>query len=181
MSLSRACILATTALLCACNGWSGMGHRGDSNDDEAVVTNQPVSAEGRAKEGTISVKAPGVDISISVPKEITGEAKAGQDSKVVYPGATLGGMAIAAAGKDNQGGDTDVEVRFQTADPPAKVAAWYRDPARVEGFRLTSDQRGGPGYVFTGIEQHDEHPFKVSFGPGAGGGTEGRLSVHHND
>ena len=139
------------------------------------------AAEGMAKPGTISVKAPGVDISISVPKEMTGEARAGKDSKVLYPGATLGGIGIAAAEKDKQGGDTEVEVRFQTTDSPEKVAAWYRDPARADGFRLTSDRRDGGNYVFTGIEQHVQHPFKLSFGPGAGGGTEGRLRVHHSD
>lgn len=178
MAASRLCVLAAILCLGACH--VDRGHGGD--DDNISVTNgAAVSAEGTAKPGTISVKAPGVDISISVPKELSGEARVGKDSKVLYPGSTLGGMAIAAAGKDSQGGDTDVEVRFQTTDSPQKVASWYRDPARADGFRLTSDRRDGANYVFTGIEQHEQHPFKVSFGPGAKGGTEGRLRVHHND
>lgn len=172
----RRCVPAALLCLCACHV-----DRGHGADSDVVDNGQTVSAEGRAKAGTISVKAPGVDMSISVPKELSGEAKVGKDSKVLYPGSTLGGMAIAAADKDNQGGDTDVEVRFQTADSPEKVARWYRDPVRAEGFRLTSDRRDGQSYVFTGIEQHEQHPFKVSFGPGSGGGTEGRLRVHHND
>jgi hypothetical protein len=176
MLASRPCVLAAILCLCACHV-----DRGHGADSDVVENNQMVSAEGRAKAGTISVKAPGVDISISVPKELSGEAKVGKDSKVLYPGSTLGGMAIAAADKGNQGGDTDVEVRFQTADSPQTVASWYRDPARAEGFKLKSDRRDGANYVFTGIEQHESHPFKVSFGPGAGGGTEGRLRVHHND
>ncbi len=96
-----------------------------------------------------------------MPKELSGEARVGKDSKVLYPGSTLGGMAIAAAGKDSQGGDTDVEVRFQTTDSPQQVASWYRDPARADGFRLTSDRRDGPNYVFTGIEQHEQHERSV--------------------
>ena len=72
MAASRMFALAATALLCACNGGGG-------DDDNLAAGNQPVSAEGKARDGTISVKAPGVDISISVPKELTGEAKAGKD------------------------------------------------------------------------------------------------------
>jgi hypothetical protein len=166
--------LAAITLLCGCGGGK------DDEDDNFAAGNQSVSAEGRAREGMISVKAPGVDISISVPKELTGEAKAGKDSQVLYPGATLGGIAIAADEKDRQGGDTDVEVRFRTLDAPDTVAAWYRDPARAEGFRLTWSRRDGPKFVFTGIERRDDRPFKVSFGPAAGGGTEGRLRTHHN-
>jgi hypothetical protein len=172
MGAVRIFALAATALLCGCGG--------GGDDDNFAGGNGSVSAEGKAKEGRISVKAPGVDISISVPKELTGEAKAGRDSKVLYPGATFAGIAIAAGDKDSKGGDTDVEVRFKTADSPDTVAAWYRDPARADGFRLTSARRDGSRYVFTGIQRRDEHPFKVTFGPG-GGGTEGRLRVHHND
>ncbi|HEY1606294.1 MAG TPA: hypothetical protein VGF77_11940 [Allosphingosinicella sp.] len=175
MSALRLCVMAATLCLCACHP----GGRDEEGDNQAT-TNQPVSAEGKAKAGTISVKAPGVDISINVPKEMTGDARAGKDSKVLYPGAALGGIAIAAAGNDAQGGDTDVEIRFQTPDSPDKVAAWYRDPARSDGFRLTSEAHNGGNYVFNGVERHDQHPFKVSFGPGSGG-TEGRLHVHHND
>lgn len=176
MAASRMFALAATAFLFAgCN----VGGRGD--DDNLLAANQSVSAEGKAQEGKISVKAPGVDISISVPKELTGEAKVGKDSKILYPGAILAGMAIAAGEKDNQGGDTDVEMRFKTADAPDTVVAWYRDPARAEGFRLDSARREGSETIFTGVQRRDNHAFKVTLGPGAGGGTEGRLRIHHDD
>ena len=173
MAASRMFALAASVL--ACSGCGGPGE-----EDNLVASNQSVSAEGKAQEGKISVKAPGVDITISVPKELTGEAKAGKDSKILYPGATLAGMAIAADDKDRQG-DTDVEMRFKTADSPDTVAAWYRDPARADGFRLDSAKREGTEFVFTGVQRRDNHPFKVTLGPGAGGGTEGRLRIHHDD
>ncbi|MBV8685078.1 MAG: hypothetical protein JOZ90_14075 [Alphaproteobacteria bacterium] len=138
-----------------------------------------VSAEGRAQEGKISIKAPGVDIAISLPKEMTGEARAGRDSRVLYPGSALPGMAVSAGENDGKGGETDVEMRFRTADPPEKVVAWYRDPARREGFRLTAARRDGASVVFEGIQKRDGHPFKVTVSPARGGGTEGRLRVHH--
>jgi hypothetical protein len=173
MAVLRICALAAAIL--ACSGCGGPGE-----EDNLLAANQSVSAEGKAREGMISVKAPGVDITISVPKELTGEAKAGKDSKILYPGATLAGMAIAAGEKDNRGGDTDVEMRFKTSDTPDKVAAWYRDPARADGFRLDSAKREGSELVFTGIQRRDNHAFKVTLAPGAGGGTEGRLRIHHD-
>ena len=175
MAASRIPALAATALLIAgCNA-------GGDDDENLLAANQTVSAEGKAREGMISVKAPGVDITISVPKELTGGAKVGKDSKILYPGATLAGMAIAAGEKDNHGGDTDVEMRFKTADSPDTVASWYRDPARAEGFKLDSVKREGTDLVFTGIQRRDHHPFKLTLGAGAGGGTEGRLRIHHDD
>ncbi|MDB5692745.1 MAG: hypothetical protein JWO81_1808 [Alphaproteobacteria bacterium] len=173
MAASRMIALAATALLCGCGG--------GGDEDNLDASNQSVSAEGKAQEGKISFKAPGVDITFSVPKELTVEAKARRDSKVLYPGAILAGMAVAAGEKGGQGGDTDTEVRFKTADPPEKVAAWYHDPARAEGFRLKSERRQGSSFVFTGIQRRDKDPFKASFGPGAGGGTEGRLRTHDSD
>jgi hypothetical protein len=172
MAASRMYALAATALLCGC------GSAGD--DDNLFAGNQSVSAEGKAQEGKISVKAPGVDISFSVPKELTVEAKAGKDNKLLYPNATLSGIAFAAGDKGNQGGDTDVEVRFKAPDALDKVAAWYRDPARAAGFRLTSERREGTDLVLAGV-QRDKHAFKVTLRPGAAGGTEGRVRVHHDD
>src|SRR6476661_4505648 len=99
MAGSRMFALAATAFLFA--GCHVGGHGDD--DDNLLAANQVVSAEGKAQEGKISVKAPGVDITISVPKELTGGAKVGKDSKILYPGATLAGMAIAAGEKDNHG------------------------------------------------------------------------------
>jgi hypothetical protein len=139
-----------------------------------------VSAEGQAQEGKISIKAPGLDLAISLPKELTGEAKTGRDSKVLYPNATLAGMAIAA-GETGKGGDTDVEMRFRTGDPPDQVAAWYRDPARRDGFKLTGEARDKGDFVFTGVQRRDRHPFQVRLGAAGGGGTDGRLRVHHLD
>jgi hypothetical protein len=172
MAASRMFALAATALLWGCGA--------PDDEDNLLAGNESVSAEGKAQEGKISVKAPGVDISFSVPKELTVDAKAGKDNKLLYPDATLSGIAFASGEKDNQKGDTDVEVRFKAPDPVDKVAAWYRDPARADGFRLTSETREGTQLVLAGM-QRDRHAFKVTLGPGAGGGTEGRVRVHHDD
>jgi len=142
------------------------------------------SAEGTAEEGKITLKGPGVDMSFVVPKGMRGEAKADKNSNFLYPGATIGGIAIVGTqGKNDKsgGGDTEAEFRFATADPPAKVAAWYRDPARGKDLHVTAASRDGDDMIISGVEPGDNHPFKVRLKARPGGGTDGRLTIHHED
>ena len=90
-------------------------------DNPTSVTNSPVSAEGKAEEGKISLKMPGVDMTLSLPKGVADEARAERDSKLLYPGATLRGMAIAAGPDSDKSGDSEVEIRFSTPDAVDKV------------------------------------------------------------
>ena len=166
-------------VLAAAIGLAGCGSDDDGN--AAASVNRPVSAEGKAEEGKISVKAPGVDLALSLPKEMTGEAKVDRDSKVLYPGATISGIAIAAGAGGNDGGDSEVEMRFATSDSPEAVAGWYRDPARAAGYRLDKAGKEGDAWIILGTQNRDKHPFKVRLTPRAGGGTEGRLTVRHHD
>jgi hypothetical protein len=124
---------------------------------------------------------PGVDMTLSLPKGVVDEARADRDSKLLYPGATLRGMAIAAGPGSDKSGDSEVEIRFSTPDPIDKVAGWYRDPARADGFRLERARQEGEAWLVNGIQKRDEHPFKLRLSPRAGGGTDGRLAVHHRD
>ncbi|HEU0135505.1 MAG TPA: hypothetical protein VFR28_11845, partial [Allosphingosinicella sp.] len=131
---------AAAALLCACDGRD----RGDEGSN--AVTNAPVSAEGKAEEGKISLKMPGVDMTLSLPEAVADEARADRDSKLLYPGGTLRGMAIAAGPDSDRSGESEVEIRFSTPDPVDKVAAWYRDPARADGFQLRSAAEEGTSW-----------------------------------
>ncbi|MEA3032365.1 MAG: hypothetical protein QOH86_381 [Sphingomonadales bacterium] len=171
----RSSLLAAPLLLLA-----GCQMRGD-DDEAAANTSQPISAEGKAEEGKISINAPGFALTFNLPKEMSRTAKADKDSKMLYPGATIAGVAVAAGkgGKDAE--QSEVEMRFRTADPVERVAAWYRDPARAAGFKLQGVGREGNGVVITGIQNSDRHPFKVHLSPVADGGTDGRLTIHHSD
>ena len=168
-------LAAAAALLGACDA------KFDRNAAENASADAPVSAEGKAEEGKISVKAPGFDLKFSLPKGMVGEAKAERDSKLLYPGAILRGMAIAAGEGRGKGGDSEVEIGFSTSDPVDKVVAWYRDPARAEGFRLERAKRDGDGWRITGVQKRDGHRFKLRLSPRPGGGTDGRLTVRHRD
>lgn len=169
------CPVLAVALLCGCKG------KIDAEEFDNASANAHVSAEGKAEEGKISLKMPGVDMTISLPKGVADEARAERDSKLLYPGSTLRGMAIAAGPDSDKSGDSEVEIRFSTPDGPDKVAAWYRDPARADGFRLESSGREGDSWQMTGVQKRDKHGFKLRLSPRAGGGTDGRLTVRHQD
>jgi hypothetical protein len=175
MNRRSLCTVLTAALLCACQG------KPDPEEGDNASANVTVSAEGRAEEGKISLKMPGVDMSISLPKEVADEARAERDSKLLYPGSALRGMAIAAGPGSDKSGDSEVEIRFSTADDPDKVAAWYRDPARADGFQLERAAKDGDAWEVTGVQKRDEHRFKLRLSARPGGGTDGRLTVRHQD
>ena len=168
-------LVLTAALLCACDGTV----RPEEPDN--VVVNESVSAEGKSEEGKISLKVPGLDMTLSLPKGVADEARAERDSKLLYPGAILRGMAVAAGPESARGGDSEVEIRFSTPDPVDKVAAWYRDPARAEGFQLQRAAKSGDAWLVTGVQKRDEHSFKLRLSPRSGEGTNGQLTIRHRD
>lgn len=158
----------------------GIGEEDEPIENHAAA-NVQVSAEGKAEEGKISVKAPGFDVAFTLPKEMAEEARADRDSKILYPGAAIRGLAVAAGPGGDKGSDSEVEMRFSTKHSVDQVAAWYRDPARADGFRLKGAQKEGDAIVVTGIQKRDNHPFKVRLTVRPGGGTDGRLTVRHKD
>jgi hypothetical protein len=175
MNRLNLCLPLLAASLFACDSKVGRGDAGNA------AAESPVSAEGQAEEGKVSIKAPGFDLKFSLPKGIAGEARVERDSKLLYPGAVLRGMAIAAGQGDDKGENSEVEIGFSTPQPVEAVAAWYRDPARKEGFRLERADQDGEGWTVTGIQKRDRHRFKLRLSPRPGGGTDGRLTVRHRD
>ncbi|HEX8449546.1 MAG TPA: hypothetical protein VF652_08145 [Allosphingosinicella sp.] len=166
---------AAAFLLFACDSKDSGDRPGDG------AANDHVSAEGKSEEGKVSLKMPGLDMTLSLPKGVADEARAERDSKLLYPGATLRGMAIAAGPDSDKSGDSEVEIRFSSPDPVDKVAAWYRDPARAAGFQLERATRQGDAWLFTGVQKRDEHRFKLRLSPRPGEGANGQLTVRHSD
>jgi hypothetical protein len=170
--LAAACSLA----LVACH--SDQSRRSDSDSDSDSDGGR-VSAEGKAEEGKISINSPGFNLSLSLPKEMARQVRADRGNKIIYPGASMIGIAVAAGKGGDRSGESEVEIRFRTPVPLEDVAAWYRDPARAEGFRLQGVAREGGATVIQGIQNSDRRPFRVRLAGEAGGGTDGRLTIRH--
>jgi hypothetical protein len=167
-------VVGALAFLAACEAKIG-------KDSEAPREGAPTgaeAAEGKAEDGRFSIKGPGFDMKIAIPKGVSDRAEVDSDNGLLYPGASLSGMHIEAgasgAPADKNSG---VELRFTSADAPEKVAAWYRDPARVKEFSIGSASRVGASTIIAGTRKGDGGAFKVRIGPGAGGGTDGRLTL----
>lgn len=167
-------VIGGLTLLGACEAKIG-------KDDEAPkggAETAGAAAEGKAEDGRFSIKGPGFDMKIAIPKGVADQAEVDSDSGLLYPGASLSGMHIEAGGsaapaKKNSG----VELRFTSADAPDKVAGWYRDPARAGDFSVASARREGASVVIAGTQKSDGDGFKLRLSPGAAGGTEGRLTL----
>jgi hypothetical protein len=131
------------------------------------------SAENKAEEGEVSINAPGFQMKIDIPEGIRREANIHDDSGIIYPGSIVGGIHVEG-GRERGKSDGEVELRFTSADPPDRVAGWYRDPARAGDFTVAAAAREGEAYVFSGTTRDNGH-FRVRLAPRAGGGTEGRA------
>src|SRR5688500_8547921 len=164
--IRMALILGAAALVLGCEAKIG---KGDGN----MAANEQASAEGKAKEGQIAFSMPGFDVKMDVPLD---KAKAENEGKILYPGSKVTGIYIAAHPDAASGSDGEVELRFATADPPDKVAAWYRDPARAPDFALSSESKDGEAFLLAGEEKGDRQGFRLRL-EAKGGGTDGRLVV----
>jgi hypothetical protein len=163
--------LAALGLLAACEMKIG-------NEDEAAgnASAEPVteaSVQGKAKEGEFSINAPGFDMKFSIPAFVADRANVEDNQEMVYPGAKLSGLHVE--GRRQGEGDSAVELRFTSADPADRIAAWYRDPARAN-IAVASAGRQGDDYVIRGTRKDDSGPFTVRLSP-RGGGTDMRLTL----
>lgn len=166
MIRSPAWLLAAVAALAAC-------------EPDAATTQSrtaPTEVAGKAEAGTLSIDAPGFDMKLKIPESIRSEI--GGDNDIIYPGATVGGMHLAA-NADTGGGSGSVELRFTSADAVEKVAAWYRDPARAAELAVASAKREGAAVVIAGTTAggREADPFSLRLTPAPGGGTEGVLTL----
>lgn len=164
--------IAAVAALTACEARLG-------NDAPPVAEN--ATAAGRAEEGRLTIEAPGFNMSVSIPEGLRGDANMDDDSDLIYPGSTFGGIHVQGGterpGRDRGG---EVELRFTTGDAIDRVVAWYRDPARGGKINIASVARDGNGFTVTGTDRHDNDQFTLRLAP-RGSGTEGRLLIVDKD
>ncbi len=160
------------AFLAACEAKVGK----EAGSETAAANQAASAAEGKAEEGRFSIKAPGFDMKIDIPAGVTSHGDSENDT--LYPGSTLSGMHVEGSkgGADGKG-NAGIELRFTTPDAPAKVAAWYRDPARASAFSISNSRQEGGALVIAGAQKGDGDPFTLRLGPHGGGGTEGRLTL----
>ena len=166
---------AKLILLCGALALTAGCDRGAAGNGSAGG-NASATAEGKAEDGRVTVKAPGVDISVRIPEAVRSRMATNSNSELVPPGARIGGIHVQGMGREGgSGGDGTVELSFASDQAPQQLAAWYRDPARGPQFTVGSDIREGAAFVVGGTTRENGGRFTVRLSPRQGGGTEGRL------
>jgi hypothetical protein len=150
---------------------------GGGNEEAPLDAGNVATEAGKAEEGRLSIKGPGIDLAISVPEALRGRARVDGDNNIMPPGAAIAGMHVQGNGGDAQAGQDSVELRFTSEQSVEDVAAWYRDPARSADFRVTAARREGAETVIAGTTggQDAGGTFTARLTARAGGGTNGRL------
>ncbi|MDQ8758265.1 hypothetical protein RCO27_18710 [Sphingosinicella sp. LHD-64] len=153
------------ALLGACEARIG-------NDAAPVAEN--ATAENRAQEGRLTIEAPGFNLQMDIPESMRADINDDSDG-MIYPGAAFGGIHVQGNRGDGRDRPDEVELRFSTGDDPARVAAWYRDPARSSEFSITRNAEENGATVIAGNQADGDGTFTLHLAPRGGGGTEARL------
>jgi len=121
-------VLPAAAALAACGG-DGEGTSISIQGDNGSVTAQA------DKDGKVSVKAPGFEGSIKLPKFNIGAENFEVDGVKLYPGATVASLNI----DDRQDGTKSggVNVTFDAPADAARVREWFREEMEGAGFTVT--------------------------------------------
>lgn len=164
-------VLAGAVALVACEASIG-------KHDEAKTDARGAGPEGKAEKGEFSIDMPAFKMKLDIPEALADRATVDSDSDIVYPGSKMSGIHVQG-GNDHQ--SDGVELRFTSADAPAKVAAWYRDAARSDEFTIDSAREEQGGFVLEGKDKDDGDPFTVRLSPAGGGGTDARLTLTDRD
>lgn len=168
-------ILSLFIALAACEARIGKGGEEAAATGGGAAGPAPATAEGKAEAGQFSIKAPGIDLKLDIPSGVADKAEIDSDSEILYPGSSLSGMHIEAGDQAGGRDNNEVELRFVSGDAPAKIVAWYRDPARAADFSVTSARPEGDGFAIVGKQADGRDGFTVKLSPRGGGGTEGRM------
>lgn len=164
--------IAAIALLGACEARFG-------NDAAPVAEN--ATAAGRAEEGRVTIEAPGFNMSINIPEGLRSEAAMDDNDGLIYPGSNFSGIHVLGREDNNAGRDqSEVELRFTSADPIDRVVAWYRDAARAPEFSISAAAREGSDFVISGTRRNDNGRFTLRLAQ-RGTGVDGRLLLVDND
>lgn len=95
-------------------------------------------------EGHASIKAPGIDASIKLPKLNITEANLDVRGVKLYPGSTIKNLDVDA---HEGSGDDDgrVAIKFEAPASLDKVQAWFRDAMAKHRFKVSPQGTGFAG------------------------------------
>lgn len=124
------------------------------------------------KDGKVSVKAPGFEGSIKLPKFSIGAENFEIDGVRLYPGATIASLNI----DDRQDGTKSggVKVTFDAPAEAARVRDWFREQMEGAGFTVTGNRDELTGKTKSGS------PYTLKIDGAGDAQSRGTLTVSGN-
>lgn len=127
--------------------------------------------------GTVSISAPGFNMSVDVPGDAMRNVEIKTDSEALYPGAQATGMTMS---KDPVTGTNRIDIGFSSKDTIDNVAKWYGDPKRAGNFKVTGINITNGVHTMSAVDDTGEF-FNVILKPGEDGGTAGQLKFRDRE
>lgn len=146
--------------LAACGGVGGNITINDKDGNVAIATD---------KDGRTTIKAPGVDITTTLPKVSLKAEDFDINGMKLYPGSTISDVNIQAG--DNGNANDHVALKFAAPADLASVQAWFRDQTGKHGFKVTPSGNGFAGTT------DDGQPITIELNADGKGKTSGALRV----
>lgn len=154
-------VLPSLAALAACGG-EGEGTSVSIKGDGGNVT---ASAD---KDGRVTVKAPGFEGSVTLPRFRLGGDNFSIDGVKLYPGATITSLNVDG---DSDGKGGAVRVAFDAPADATQVRDWFREQMEGAGFTVTGNRDELTGKTGKGS------PFTLKLAPAGEKQSKGTLNV----
>jgi len=129
-----------------------------------------VSAKSDA-DGRVSLKAPGFEGSIKLPKFNIGADDFEVDGVKLYPGSTISNFNIDADSGTTEKGGNAVRVQFDSPASAAQVGDWFAEQMKAAGFTVE-----GTGPKITGMTRKGS-AFTVDLSDAGDKKSSGTLTV----
>jgi len=121
--------------------------------------------------GVTSVKMPGVDASIKLPKIDIDEADFDVNGVKLYPGSTIKDFNLDASDTGTDKHKGRVGIAFEAPASLDKVQAWFRDNMAKRGFKVSAQGNGFAGTT------NDGEPVTLELSADGADKAKGKMTV----
>lgn len=153
--------LAVALAACGSGEGDGASISVKSGDGEASVKTD--------KDGRVSVKAPGFEGSLKLPKFEIGAENFEIDGLKLYPGSTIANLNVDA--NQDKGGEDTVRIQFDSPAAADQVRSWFREQMQAAGFTVAASGSELRGKTSEGSD------FTLKLDPAGDAKSRGTLTV----
>lgn len=155
--------LPLAAALAACGGGEGEGA------SISVKSGEGDASIKTDKDGRVSVKAPGFEGSLKLPKFDLGAENFEIDGLKLYPGSTIANLNVDA--NREKGGEDTVRVQFDSPAAADQVRDWFREQMQAAGFTIAANGDQISGKTGEGSD------FMLKLDPAGDAKSRGTLTI----